>query len=78
MVESVVRRHLTGGGSTFMVDQHVIGINAHLAQHGPHQRGFVFTISAVVRKDVGGRMWLKTAYAKLDRHLSDIVLHESS
>ncbi len=59
MVEAIVRRHVTRHRTTFRVDHDMVGLDANLAQHRAHKRGFVFAVSVAVREHVGRRMGLQ-------------------
>ena len=65
-----------GNGSPLGIDDHVVGINAHFAQHGSHQCGFVFAISVTMQKDIRRWVRLPTTNAQFNRYITDISLHE--
>src|SRR5260370_38289633 len=60
---------------TVVIDQHEIGINSDLAQHGVEQCHLVLAIAVPASQHFAGGMWLISPYANLDGYIPNTVLH---
>ena len=78
VVKPIVRGGISGYGSALCVDYHVIRLHADRAQHGTHQRSFVFAVAIAVSEHIAGGMRLPTANAELNCDVANILLHKFS
>src|SRR6202035_5798173 len=78
VIKAVVSRHVACDGAAFVVNDHVVGLHANFAQHGAHQGGFVFAIPIMMGKNIGSRMWLKTADTQLYCNVAYVMLHKTA
>src|SRR5260370_24074416 len=75
MIEVEMGRKLHREELPLVIDQHVVGIDAGLAQHCAEQRRFILAVTIAVREYLRGGMWHISAYANLNAYVADVMLH---
>src|SRR5712671_4861102 len=76
MIKTIVRWSIRGYRSTFGVDYDVVRFHADCAQHGAHQGRLVLAVAVAMVEDVGRRVGLPAADAKLNGDVTNVFLHE--
>ena len=62
--------------SAFGIDDHIERLDTDLAQHGTEQSRFVFAVTVVMGKHVGGGMGLKASNSQFNGDVANVMLHK--
>src|SRR3984957_1582353 len=78
VIETIVRGHIACDCAALAINHHMEGINSYFVQHRASQGCFILAIPVTMGKNLGRRMRLKAANAKLNGDVADVVLHKAS